>query len=651
MGFSLANNGKPHCFLLCIFYKPKTKKRMSESIKSDVQPQELNITSTPDEAVNAATTEFTEQNSINEETPQMPTENAASETEVAKPASRQEIIERLQAIAESDDALNSKAETEALKVQFYRMRTAEIEAALKEHVAQGGEEALFIPQPDELEEAFKRSLSIIKAKRNAWLEAQEKEMQENLAKKQQLLEQLQALVEKAAQGTPEVNEFRALQAAWKEIKNVPQSEVAALWKQYQLLGEQFYDVLKINHEFREYDFKKNLEIKTMLCQQAEALAQESDVIAAFRQLQQLHNEFREAGPVAPDLREEVWNRFKAASTVINRRHQEHFEAKKEKEQENLDKKTAICEQIEQMDFAALTTYQAWNTATQQVLDLQAAWKEIGFAPQKMNIKIFERFRAACDHFFVQKSEFFKEAKSTLAKNLERKKALCEQAEALKDSEEWKATADKLAKLQKEWKEIGAVAQKYSEALWKRFVSACDYFFERRNAATSSQRNTEQENLKLKRAVIEKIKAIDPTLPAGEQTRQLQALAQEWNSIGFVPFREKDKLYKEYREATNALYDRLHTSANERKLANFRSNIGKNGNSLQRERDHLIRQYEAMKSEIATYENNLGFLSASNKKGASLVDVMRQKVEKLKQDAQVILEKIHLIEDEMEKEAK
>ena len=624
---------------------------MSESIKSDVQPQELNITSTPDEAVNAATTEFTEQNSINEETPQMPTENATGETEVAKPASRQEIIERLQAIAESDDALNSKAETEALKVQFYRMRTAEIEAALKEHVAQGGEEALFIPQPDELEEAFKQSLSIIKAKRNAWLEAQEKEMQENLAKKQQLLEQLQALVEKAAQGTPEVNEFRALQAAWKEIKNVPQSEVAALWKQYQLLGEQFYDVLKINHEFREYDFKKNLEIKTMLCQQAEALAQESDVIAAFRQLQQLHNEFREAGPVAPDLREEVWNRFKTASTVINRRHQEHFEAKKEKEQENLDKKTAICEQIEQMDYAALTTYQAWNTATQQVLDLQAAWKEIGFAPQKMNIKIFERFRAACDHFFVQKSEFFKEAKSTLARNLERKKALCEQAEALKDSEDWKATAEKLAKLQKEWKETGAVAQKYSEALWKRFVSACDYFFERRNAATSSQRSTEQENLKLKRAVIEKIKAIDPTLPAGEQTKQLQALAQEWNSIGFVPFREKDKLYKEYREATNALYDRLHTSANERKLANFRSNIGKNGNSLQRERDHLIRQYEAMKSEIATYENNLGFLSASNKKGASLVDEMRQKVEKLKQDAQVILEKIHLIEDEMEKEAK
>ena len=611
----------------------------------------MNIASTPEEAVNAVTTDFTEQTSINEETPQVPTEDATAETEVAKPASREEIIERLKAIADSDDALNSKGEVEGLKVLFYRMRTTEIENALKEHLAQGGEEALFVPQPDELEEAFKQHLGQIKAKRNAWLAAQEKEMQENYEKKMQLLEQLQALVEKAAQGTPEVNEFRNLQAAWKEIKNVPQTQVAPLWKQYQLLGEQLYDVLKINNEFREYDFKKNLETKTNLCVQAEALANEEDVISAFRQLQQLHNEFRETGPVAPDLREEMWTRFKAASTIVNRRHQEHFEAKKEKEQENLDKKTAICEEIEQMKFAEFTTYQAWNTATQQILDLQAAWKEIGFAPQKMNLKIFERFRAACDNFFVQKSEFFKEAKNTLAKNLERKKELCEQAEALKDSEDWKATADKLTKLQKEWKETGPVAQKHSEALWKRFVSACDSFFERRNAATSTQRNAEQENMKQKREIIAKINAIDTTLPAGEQTKQLQALTQEWNAIGHVPFKEKDKLYKEYRQATSAIYDKLHINANERKLANFRNNIGKSGNSLQREREHLIRQYEAMKNEIATYENNIGFLSVSNKKGASLVDVMRQKVEKLKLDAKVILDKIHLVEDEMEKEAK
>ena len=627
---------------------------MSESIKSNVQPEELNITSSPDEAVNAATIELNEQNGIEEETQQVQTEDVHT-TEVvdedSKPATRQDIIVRLKAIAESDDVLTCKSEVESLKVQFYRMRTAEIELAHKEFLAEGGEADAFLPQPDELEEPFKEAMNLIKTKRNEWLAAQEKEMQANYELKVSLLEQLQALVDKAAQGNPEVAEFKALQQNWKEVKNVPQDKVSALWKQYQLLVEQFYDVLKLNNEFREYDFKKNLEIKKRLCEAAEALEKEDDVIAAFRQLQQLHNDFRETGPVAPELREEVWTRFKNASTTVNRRHQEHFEAKKQKEQENLDRKSAICEEIENMDVKAFAGYQAWNDATQRILELQAQWKEIGFAPQKMNLKVFERFRAACDEFFKQKSEFFKEAKNALANNFERKKALCELAEQLKDSEEWKATADKLAKLQKEWKEIGPVAQKYSEALWKRFVAACDTFFERRNAATSSQRSIEQENLKKKREVIEKIKAIDSSLPGEEQTKQLAVLTQEWNSIGFVPFKEKDNVYKEYKQATNALYEALHVNANERKLANFRNNIAKGGNSLQREREHLIRQYEAMKNEIATYENNIGFLSVSNKKGASLVDVMKQKVDKLKKDAQVVLEKIHLVEDEIEKNSK
>lgn len=627
---------------------------MSESIKSNVQPEELNITSSPDEAVNAATIELNEQNGIEEETQQVQTEDVDT-TEVvdedSKPATRQDIIVRLKAIAESDDVLTCKSEVESLKVQFYRMRTAEIELAHKEFLAEGGEADAFLPQPDELEEPFKEAMNLIKTKRNEWLAAQEKEMQANYELKVSLLEQLQALVDKAAQGNPEVAEFKALQQNWKEVKNVPQDKVSALWKQYQLLVEQFYDVLKLNNEFREYDFKKNLEIKTRLCEAAEALEKEEDVIAAFRQLQQLHNDFRETGPVAPELREEVWTRFKNASTTVNRRHQEHFEAKKQKEQENLDRKSAICEEIENMDVKAFAGYQAWNDATQRILELQAQWKEIGFAPQKMNLKVFERFRAACDEFFKQKSEFFKEAKNALANNFERKKALCELAEQLKDSEEWKATADKLAKLQKEWKEIGPVAQKYSEALWKRFVAACDTFFERRNAATSSQRSIEQENLKKKREVIEKIKAIDSSLPGEEQTKQLAVLTQEWNSVGFVPFKEKDNVYKEYKQATNALYEALHVNANERKLANFRNNIAKGGNSLQREREHLIRQYEAMKNEIATYENNIGFLSVSNKKGASLVDVMKQKVDKLKKDAQVVLEKIHLVEDEIEKNSK
>lgn len=618
-------------------------------MKPDALFEEQDIKKSPEQADNASMTELSNEQPV-EETVEEPlaAEEGESENIDSRPATRQEIIDRLKAIAESDDVLNCKAETEGLKVLFYRMRTAEIEAAHKEFMQNGEEGTPFTPQADELEAPFKECMNLIKAKRNAWIAAQEQEMKCNLEKKEALLAQLQTLIEKASQGAPDVNEFKAIQAQWKEIKNVPQEHVTSLWKQYQLFVEQFYDVLKINHEFREYDFKKNLEIKTRICDAAEALIEEADVINAFRQLQQLHIEFRETGPVAPELREEIWNRFKTASTTVNRRHQEHFEAKKEAEKENLDKKSAICDEIEAIDFASLTTYQAWNNATQQVLELQTRWKEIGFAPQKMNLRIFERFRAACDEFFRQKSEFFKEAKENLAKNLERKKSLCEQAEALKESEDWKATAEKLTKLQKEWKEIGPVQQKYSEAVWKRFVTACDAFFERRNEATSSQRSAEAENLKQKREVIASLKAIDTSSPAETQAKEISELTAKWNSIGFVPFKEKDRIYKEYKQILNELYEKLHIDANERRLANFRNSIGKGGNSLQRERDHLVRQYEALKNEITTYENNIGFLSVSNKKGESLVDTMRKKVEKLKQDAQVIMQKIRLVEDEIEK---
>ncbi len=623
---------------------------MSETKKSNVQLDEQNITTPPEQAIDAIMPEqVTEQDNAQEAVTAEPaTDNEAAIAEESRPVTREEILSRIEAIAKEEDVLNCKAEVESLKVQFYRLRTIELDAARKEFVAEGGEETLFIPAPDTLEAPFKEAMNSIKAKRNAWLKAQEEEQEANYAAKLELLAQLQQLVEKAGQGTPDTAEFKSVQARWKEIKNIPQAKVADLWKQYQLLGEQFYDVLKINHEFREYDFKKNLEAKSRICETAEALTTDEDVIGAFRQLQQLHNEFRETGPVAPELREKVWTRFKAASTIINRRHQEHFEGKKEQERVNLEKKTALCEEIENIDYATLTNYQAWNTATDKILELQAQWKEVGFAPQKMNLKIFERFRAACDEFFKRKSDYYKEVKSSLAANLEKKKQLCEMAEQLKESEEWKETADKLTQLQKEWKATGPVAQKYSDALWKRFVAACDTFFERRNAQTSSQRKSEQENLKQKQAVIEAIKAIDTTAEESEQVKQLNTLIAQWNSIGHVPFKEKDKMHKEYKESVNALYERLHVNATERKLADFRNNIAKGGNSLQRERDRLIRQYENLKSEIATYENNLGFLNASNKKGQSLVDVMRQKMEKLKGDAEVILKKIRLVEDEMEK---
>ena len=623
---------------------------MTETTKSNVQLDEQSITTTPEQAVNAA---MPEQMNENESTTRAATTEAECETENAnctRPATREEILQQIQEIAEKGDVLSSKNEVEGLKTLFYRMRTAEIDEVRKEFAANGGEETMFIPAPDALEEPFKEAMNIIKAKRYEWQKAQEEQQQANYKAKQAMLAQLKELVEKAEQGTTDTTAFKALQAQWKEIKNIPQDKVTEMWKQYQLLSEQFYDVLKINHELREYDFKKNLEIKSAICKTAEELTTAEDVIGAFRQLQQLHNEFRETGPVAQELREEIWNRFKAASTTINRRHQEHFEGKKEQERINLEQKTALCEEIEAIDYCTLTNYQAWNEATQKILDLQARWKEVGFAPQKMNTKIFERFRAACDQFFKSKSDFYKDAKNALATNLEKKKQLCEQAEQLKDSEEWKETADKLAKLQKEWKEIGPVAPKYSEAVWKRFVAACDAFFERRNAATSSQRKSEQENLKQKRAVIEKVKAIDTNAPEQEQVKQLNELSKEWNAIGHVPFKEKDNIYKEYKEAVSAIYEKLHTSANERKLSNFRSNIAKGGNSLQRERERLIRQYEALKAEIATYNNNLGFLNTSSKKGESLIDVMRQKMEKLKGDAEVILKKIHLIEEEMENNA-
>lgn len=629
---------------------------MSETLKSDAMLDEQSIASTAEQAVNAATNEEVAVVTETTEATSELTENVVLEEnrpEVEgdsqlRQATRREIIERLQAIAGSEDALNCKTEVEMLKVQFYKLRSIEIDAARKDFVADGGDVATFIPENDSLEGEFKDAMNIIKEKRSAWLQQQAAEQQANYEAKLSVIEELKEMVAKAEQGTPPVNDFKALQARWKEIKNVPQDKVNDLWKQYQQLAEQFYDMLKLNIEFREYDFKKNLEIKTKICETAEALLEEKDIVSASRQLQQLHVEFRDAGPVSPELREEVWSRFKAASTAINKRHQAHFEEKKEKERENLENKTAICEAIEQIAFNELTTYQAWNDKTQEVLDLQAKWKEIGFAPQKMNLKIFERFRAACDEFFKRKSEFFKNVKAALADNLEHKRRLCEAAEQLKDSEEWKETAEKLSALQKEWRGIGAIPQKYSDALWKRFIGACDCFFERRNKATSSQRTVELENLKQKRDILAALKAVDATIAAEEQEAKVATLTKEWNKVGHVPFKDKDKLYKEYKQTLDAIYERLQISANERKLSEFRSSIAKSGDNLGRERDRLIRQYESMKMEIKTYENNLGFLSASNKKGASLVDVMHQKVEKLKADAEVILKKIRLVEEEMEK---
>ena len=565
---------------------------------------------------------------------------------------KEEVIKRLKEL--NEDACNAdKQELDLLKQTFYKLHKAEQETARKTFIEAGGAPEAFVMPSDDSESRFKEAMSSIKEKRSAMLAEQEKEKEENLQKKLAIIEKLKELSESHDDANKAYNEFKKLQQEWNEIKQVPAAKINELWKNYQLYAEKFYDLIKLNNEFREYDFKKNLEIKTHLCEAAEKLADEEDVVSAFHQLQKLHQEFRDTGPVAKELRDEIWNRFKAASTAVNRRHQLHFETLKEAEQHNLDQKTVICEIVEAIEFDELKTFSAWENKTQEVIALQNKWKTIGFAPQKMNVKIFERFRRACDDFFKKKGEFFKSLKEGMNENLEKKKALFEKAEALKDSTDWKATADTLTKLQKEWKTIGPVAKKHSDAVWKRFITACDYFFEQKNKATSSQRSIEVENMEKKKALIEKLSSIDENMDIEEASTLVRDLMKEWNSIGHVPFKEKDKLYKQYHGLIDQLFDRFNISASNKKLSNFRSNIsniqGGGPQSLYREREKLVRTYESMKNELQTYENNLGFLTSTSKKGSSLLTELNRKVEKLKADLELVSQKIKVIDESIKAE--
>ena len=561
--------------------------------------------------------------------------------------SKEDVIARLQAINQQEEPAD-KAELDALKQAFYRLRNAEVEAAQKAFEENGGDTTAFVAPKDDLETQFKEIMSSIREKRNALKVAEEQEKQANLEKKLAIIEQMKELADSPEDANKAYHEFKKLQAEWNEIKNIPADKVNELWKSYQVQTEKFYDLLKLNNEFREYDFKKNLSIKIQLCEAAEKLASEEDVISAFHQLQKLHQEFRETGPVAKEQREEIWNRFKTASTAVNRRHQQHFEEIKEKEQRNLDEKIVICEIVEGMEYDKMITFQDWHEKTEEILALQAKWKTIGFAPQKMNTKIFERFRKACDDFFKRKAEHFKSIKGSMNENLEKKKQMCERAEALKDSQDWKNTAEILTKLQKEWKEIGPVAKKYSDPIWKRFVSACDYFFEQKSKAEAINRGAEQENLEKKKAIIEQLNAIDKEESPSEKSRDIiRELMKEWNAIGHVPFKDKDRTYKQYRAVVDSLFKKLNMSASKKKLSNFKSSLNKEAN-LYREREKLVRAYENMKSEIKTYENNIGFLTSSSKKGNSLVIEMKRKVEKLKADLELISQKIAVIDESINK---
>lgn len=579
--------------------------------------------------------------------------NAENQNEtVQKLDTKEDALERLKVLALDAENAN-KQEIDNLKQVFYKLHNADQEAEKNLFIENGGSEEAFTPSEDPLEVEFKHLMSTIREQRNKVTAEIERQKEENLQVKLSIIEELKELVESPEDTNKSYIEFKKLQQQWNETKLVPQAKVNELWKNYQLYVEKFYDLLKLNNEFREYDFKKNLEIKNHLCEAAEKLADETDIVSAFHQLQKLHQEFRDTGPVAKELRDEIWNRFKAASTIINRQHQQHFEELKEAERHNLDQKTVICEIVEAIEYSELKTFNAWENKTQEVIALQNKWKTIGFAPQKMNVKIFERFRHACDDFFKKKGEFFKALKENMNANLEKKKALCEQAEALKDSTDWKATADALTKLQKEWKTVGPVAKKYSDAVWKRFITACDYFFDQKNKATSSQRSVETENLEKKKAIIEKLGAIGESMDTDEANTLVRDLMKEWNSVGHVPFKDKDKLYKQYHTLIDQLFERFNLNASNKKLSNFRSNIsniqGNGPQSLYREREKLVRSYENMKNELQTYENNLGFLTSSSKKGSSLLTELNRKVEKLKADLELIQQKIKLIDQSIKSE--
>ena len=562
-------------------------------------------------------------------------------------ATKQEVLERVKELAHGEET-PQKAEVDLLKTVFYKLHLAEREAQMKEYLDNGGNPEEYRVMPDADEEAFKAEMGIIKEKRQKAFIEQEAEKQENLKKKLDIIEKIKAMITSPEEANKTYQEFKALQQQWKETKAVPAERANELWRTYQLYTEQFYDLLKLNSEAREYDFKKNLEAKTKLCEAAEKLADEPDVISAFHQLQELHQQYRETGPVSKDLREEIWNRFKAASTVVNKRHQQHFENLRAQEEDNLTRKTALCEKVEAIAKEENKGSADWEKHTKQIIEIQQEWKTIGFAPQKMNVKIFERFRAACDDFFGRKGEYFKAIKETFAANVEKKKALVEQAQALKDSTDWKSTTDKLINLQKEWKTIGMVPKKIGDQLWNDFLTACNTFFEARNAATAGTRNEERDNLAKKRDIIEQLKQLAEE--AGDNLQaKVQELVDEYATIGHVPFKEKDKIFKEYHTILDKLYNDLNISTARRKLDSFKSNLKnmaeRGANVLDNERARLLRRYDQLRQDINTYENNLGFLNASSKKGNTLIEEMNRKVQKLKDEVELIKQKIKAIDAE------
>lgn len=628
----------------------KEETPLAENAKEEEVPTPETTEETPATENEAEPKEKEEE--TQEEAPVLSTQEASSEEEKTKEEStqktysnKQEVLDRVKELAHGNEH-PSKAEVDLLKTIFYKLHLAQREEEQKAYMEAGGDPEKYQVQPDEQEEEFKAEMTLIKEKRAKLHQQQEQEKKENLKRKEEIIEKIKGMTTSPDAANKAYQEFKALQQEWKEIKLVPAEKLNELWRNYQLYVEQFYDLLNLNREAREYDFKKNYEIKTKLCEEAEKLGEESDVISAFHQLQELHQQYRETGPVARELREEIWTRFKAASTIINKKHQQHFEQLRAKEEENLEKKTALCEKVEAIAQEENKNAADWEKHTKEIIAIQTEWKTIGFAPQKMNVKIFERFRTSCDEFFGRKAEFFKDLKARFSENAEKKKALVEKAKELSESTDWKSTSEQLVNLQKEWKTIGMVQKRLGDQLWNEFIGACNKFFEARNAANAGSRNEEHQNLGKKKEIIAQLKALltEANEDAQEKVRELM---EQYNQTGHVPFKEKDKIYKQYRDVLDNLQKKLNLSVASQRLDRFRSSLkgmARRGEEIiDNERGRLMRQYEQMKSEIITYENNLGFLNASSKKGNSLVDEMNKKVGKLKEELEMIKQKIKAID--------
>ena len=582
-------------------------------------------------------------------------ENVAEESEVDEKVAtgysgktKAELVAALEELLEKP-VESIKDDVAQIKVAFYSLRNAEIAKLREEFLAKGNEESAFAVPDDAEETAFKDALNKIKEKRAEFNAAQDAMRAENLEKKRNIIAEINAIVADPDNINKQYARVQQLQQDFKAVGEIPATEITDIWKSYQLATENFYDLLKMNKELRDYDFKKNLEIKQQLCNEATALGECEDVVAAFKKLQELHNIWRETGPVAKEIREELWATFKDASAVVNKKYQAFFESRKEKEKENEVAKTAICEKVEAIDIAGIKTYAAWDDATKQIIELQAEWKKLGFAAKKVNADLFARFRKTCDEFFARKAEFFKTMKEELAANLQKKQALCEKAEALKDSTEWKKTADELVALQKEWKTVGPVAKKYSDVVWKRFIAACDHFFNEKNKQTSSVRQVEHANLKAKKEIIAGINTIlAEASDTSDAATKVRAFMKQWHEIGHVPFKEKDKIYNEYREAVDKAFEKFDMKATRANLANFESSINQisDQDKMYRERERLVRSYELKRNELKTYENNMGFFNAQSKGGNSMLKEMERKIQKIKDELALLEKKIQLVDGKL-----